>query len=144
NQNPISTPAVAPIAKASRDSASVTHRCRQIVPPAKSLNTRAATSPGVEKKNGGSTATPKYSSVLRTCHSPITATATMAWSRRSLARDMKCSCVGWVERKRNPSRPSMGFARAQPILRISLHYFRLEHRPYLPAQILERLFVLHL
>src|SRR5215467_2829772 len=87
NQKPTNTPAVAPIAKASIDSASVTHRCRQMVPLANSRTTRAATSPGVEKKNGGNTATPKYASVLRTCHSAITATATMACSRRSLARD---------------------------------------------------------
>src|SRR5262252_6370539 len=103
NQKPINTPAVAPIAKASIDSASVTHRCRQMEPPANSRTTRAATSPGVEKKNGGSNAVPKYASVLRTCHNAITMTATMAWSRRSLGRDTsdvshEIFCVGWVER----------------------------------------------
>jgi hypothetical protein len=89
NQKPISTPAPAPIAKASIDSDSVTQRCRQMSPPAKSCATRAATSPGVEKKNGGSTASPKYASVLRTCHAAMAAMATTAWSRRSLTRDIE-------------------------------------------------------
>jgi hypothetical protein len=59
NQNPISTPLLDPMTNASMDSDSVTHRCRQMVPAANSRTMRAATSDGVEKKNGGSTATPK-------------------------------------------------------------------------------------
>ena len=39
--------------KASIASTSVIHRCFQIVPSTNHLTTRAATSSGVEKKNGG-------------------------------------------------------------------------------------------
>jgi hypothetical protein len=59
NQKPISTPASEPITNASIASTSVIHRCRQIVPSTNHLMTRDATSSGVEKKNGGSSRTPK-------------------------------------------------------------------------------------
>src|SRR5258708_4282870 len=54
NQKPISTPASEPITKASIASTRVIQRCFQIEPSTNHFTTRAATSPGAEKKNGGS------------------------------------------------------------------------------------------
>src|SRR5205085_4910539 len=61
NQKPISTPPSEPITNASMASTSVIHRCFQIVPSTNHLTMRAATSPGEEKKNGGSTVTQLFS-----------------------------------------------------------------------------------
>src|SRR5690348_16061256 len=80
-------PATEPMTKASTDSTSVIHRCFQIVPSTNHLTMRAATSYGVEKKNGGRSCTPAIGTVVKTCQSSTTATATSDWSRRSLARD---------------------------------------------------------
>src|ERR1700752_3763863 len=84
----MTTPANEPITKASMDSASVIQRCFQIMPSANSFTTRAATSYGVEKKNGGSTSVPKIGTVVKTCQRPIETTATSACSTRSLTRGM--------------------------------------------------------
>jgi hypothetical protein len=61
NQKPISTPLSDPITKARRASTSVIQRCFQIVPSTNHLNTRDATSSGVEKKNGGNTVRQSFS-----------------------------------------------------------------------------------
>src|SRR2546425_13290838 len=76
NQNPTRTPATDPITKASTDSTSVIHRCFQIVPSTNHLTMRAATSDGVEKKNGGNSLMPPIGTVVSTCHSSTAATAT--------------------------------------------------------------------
>src|SRR5262245_12935997 len=73
--------------KASTDSTSVIHRCFQIVPSTNHLTMRAATSDGVEKKNGGSSFTPPMGTVVKSCQSSTAASATRSWSARSLARD---------------------------------------------------------
>src|SRR5215475_1197482 len=86
NQKPTNTPAIEPITKASIDSESVIQRCFQIMPSANSFTTRAATSYGVEKKNGGSTSVPKIGTVVNSCHRPIAMTATSACNRRRLRR----------------------------------------------------------
>src|SRR3954470_23808970 len=62
NQKPTSTPLSEPMKNASMASTSVIHRCFQIVPSTNHLNTRPATSPGVEKKNGGSRVAQSFSS----------------------------------------------------------------------------------
>src|SRR6266702_7096939 len=87
NQKPIRTPAIDPMTKASTDSTSVLHRCFQIVPSTNHLTMRAATSAGVEKKNGGRSFTPPIGTVVKSCQSSTTASATRSWSARSLARD---------------------------------------------------------
>jgi len=73
--------------KASTDSTSVIHRCFQIVPSTNHLTMRAATSDGVEKKNGGRSFTPPMGTVVKSCQSSTTASATRSWSARSLNRD---------------------------------------------------------
>ena len=75
NQKPTSTPASEPIVKASSASISVTHRWRQIVPCTNHLTMRSATSTGVEKKNGGSTITPKIGTLVKNHHRPSAAAA---------------------------------------------------------------------
>src|SRR5215471_3566497 len=87
NQKPIRIPATEPMTKASTDSTSVIHRCFQIVPSTNHLTMRAATSDGVEKKNGGSSFTPPMGTVVKSCQSSTAASATRSWSARSLARD---------------------------------------------------------
>src|SRR5262249_5025568 len=88
NQNPIRTPPTEPSTKASIDSTSVTHRCFQTVPCANILTTRAPTSAGLEKKNGGSSTRPKISTVLKTCQTAMATTPTSPCKRRSLMRDI--------------------------------------------------------
>jgi hypothetical protein len=61
NQKPISTPPSEPMTNARIASTSVIQRCFQIVPSTNHFTTRAATSPGVEKKNGGSSVTQSFS-----------------------------------------------------------------------------------
>ena len=73
--------------KASTDSTSVIHRCFQIVPSTNHLTMRAATSDGVEKKNGGSSLTPPIGTVVSTCHSSTATTATRSWSVKRVRRD---------------------------------------------------------
>src|SRR4029453_15290271 len=73
--------------KASTDSTSVIQRCFQIVPSTNHLTMRAATSVGVEKKNGGNSFTPPIGPVVSTCQSSTATTATRSWSARSLLRD---------------------------------------------------------
>src|ERR1700730_8925672 len=108
--------------KASIASTSVIHRCRQIVPSANHLYTRPATSPGVEKKNGGSRITPPIGTVDRTCHSASAATATRIWSERSVRR----------------------FISASPRLCIPPHHFVLEGIPDFAMQCVEGGIELHL
>src|SRR5215212_6431511 len=76
NQNPTSTPAMDPMMKASMASSNVIQRCRQMVPPPNHLIMRPTTSPGLEKKNGGSSVTPKIGTVVSTCQSAMNTTAT--------------------------------------------------------------------
>src|SRR5437879_13381507 len=71
NQKPISTPPSEPMTKASIASTSVIHRWRQIEPSTNHLNTRPATSPGVEEKHGGSRITPPIATVDSTGQSAI-------------------------------------------------------------------------
>src|SRR5688500_7967743 len=87
NQKPTSTPATEPMTNASMASTSVIHRGRQIEPSTNQLMTRAMTSYGVEKKNGGSTSTPKIGTVVNTCQMVIAATATKSWRTNSFVRD---------------------------------------------------------
>jgi hypothetical protein len=48
---------------------------------------RAATSTGVEKKNGGNSFTPPIGTVVSTCQSATATTATSSWRIRRLRRD---------------------------------------------------------
>src|SRR5215470_6666971 len=89
NQKPISTPPTEPMTNASTDSISVIHICSQIVPSTNHLTMRAATSDGVEKKNGGRSFTPPIGTVVSTCQSAIAATATSSCNARSVGRDMQ-------------------------------------------------------
>ena len=73
--------------KASIASISVIQRCFQIVPSTNHFTMRAATSSGVEKKNGGSSFTPKIGTVVSTCQSPIATTATRSCRISSVDRD---------------------------------------------------------
>ena len=73
--------------KASIASISVIQRCFQIVPSANHLTTRAATSTGLEKKNGGSSVTPPIGTVVSTCHATTEMTAMRSCNERSLTRD---------------------------------------------------------
>src|SRR6516165_1474119 len=73
--------------KASTDSTSVIHRCFQIVPSTNHLTMRAATSVGVEKKNGGRSFTPPIGTVVRSCQSATVTTATSSWRVRRVRRD---------------------------------------------------------
>src|SRR6516165_6512449 len=87
NQNPTMMPASDPMTKASTDSTSVIHRCRQIVPSANHLTMRNATSVGVEKKKGGNSLTPPIGMVENTCQRSTTTAATRNCMIRSLERD---------------------------------------------------------
>src|SRR5262245_59584830 len=69
NQNPTSTPPTEPTTKASAASVRVIQRWRQMVPSANHFTTRAATSSGVEKKNGGSSGLSPTGTVVSKCHS---------------------------------------------------------------------------
>src|SRR4051812_34147692 len=73
--------------KASMASTSVIQRCFQIVPSANHLTTRAATSTGLEKKNGGKSVTPPIGIVVSTCHASTVMTAMSNCNERSLTRD---------------------------------------------------------
>src|SRR5260370_17572408 len=108
--------------KASIASPSVIHRCFQIVPSTNHLYTRSATSPGVEKKNGGSRITPPSGTVDKTCHSASDTTATRIWSERSVSR----------------------FISASPRLRVALHHFVLQGVPDLAMQVVEARISLYL
>src|SRR5262245_15705173 len=88
NQKPTSTPPTDPMTNASTDSTRVIQRCLQIVPSANHLTTRAATSRGVEKKNGGSSLTPPIGTVVSTCHSATATTATRSCNVSSVRRDI--------------------------------------------------------
>src|SRR6267154_505312 len=88
NQKPIKTPATEPMTKASIASINVIHRCFQIVPSANHLTTRAATSTGFEKKNGGNSVTPPIGTVVRTYHDTTEMTAMRTCNERSLILDM--------------------------------------------------------
>ena len=48
---------------------------------------RAATSVGVEKKNGGRSFTPPMGTAVKSCQMSTAASATRSWSARSLGRD---------------------------------------------------------
>jgi hypothetical protein len=76
-----------PMMKARIDSSSVIHRCRQIEPSANHFTIRIATSTGFEKKNGGSSVTPKIGRV-NTCHSRIATTATSSCRITKVTRDI--------------------------------------------------------
>src|SRR6185436_8481425 len=88
NQKPTRTPATEPMTKASIASISVIQRCFQIVPSANHLTTRAATSTGFEKKNGGNKVTPPIGTVVRTYHATTEMTAMRTCNERSLILDM--------------------------------------------------------
>src|SRR5262249_44678623 len=75
--------------KASTDSTSVIHRCFQIVPSTNHLTMRAATSAGVEKKNGGGRVSPPPGPGVKSCQSNTVTSATRSWSARSLGRDTR-------------------------------------------------------
>src|SRR4051794_16614614 len=125
NQKPISTPASEPMTKASIASTSVIHRCFQMVPVTNQRTMRAATSSGVEKKNGGRRVTqsfsaPKYERphtgyVVSTCHSAIDTTATRICKVSSVTRLM------------SPS----------PRLCVALHHLILERFPDFAMQLVE-------
>src|SRR5262245_61326869 len=74
--------------KASTDSTSVIQRCFQIVPSTNHLTMRAATSEGVEKKNGGRSFTPPIGTVVSSCQSATATTATSSCRIRRFRRDM--------------------------------------------------------
>src|SRR5437660_367266 len=94
----------------------VIHRCFQIVPSTSHLTMRATTSPGVEKKNGGSTSTPMIGTVVSTCHSAIATNATSPWNSRRFERDTASPSSGQV---------------------VTLHDLFLEHVPDLSVQGME-------
>ena len=73
--------------KASIASISVIQRCFQIVPSANHLTTRAATSTGLEKKNGGNSVTPPIGTVVSRYHASTEMTAMRSCNERSLTRD---------------------------------------------------------
>src|SRR6185436_18914523 len=98
NQKPTRTPATEPMTKASIASISVIQRCFQIVPSANHLTTRAATSTGFEKKNGGNKVTPPTGTVVKTYHAPSETTATRVCNRRSLIRDTDQAPPGCMRR----------------------------------------------
>ena len=87
-----------------------------MVPSANHFTTRAATSSGVEKKNGGSSGLPPTGIVVRTCHSAIETTATST-----------CNAVNRTTIHHPPSG-----------LGVTLEHFVLEHVPDLAMQFMER------
>src|SRR5262249_38277004 len=100
NQKPIRIPATEPMTKASTDSTSVIQRCFQIVPSTNHLTMRAATSAGVEKKNGGRSFTPPMGTVVKSCPSSTPASGRESGGARSFNRD----------------RAKLGFATSWPCL----------------------------
>src|SRR5262249_8716782 len=86
-----------------------------MVPSTTHLTMRAATSAGLEKKNGGSTSVPKIGTVVRTCHSAIATTATRTCRASSVSRDTSSA----------------------PRLRVALEHLVLEPVPDLAMQVVE-------
>src|SRR5262249_56513510 len=64
------------------------------------LTMRAATSAGVEKKNGGRSFTPPMGTVVQSCQSNTVTSATRNWNARSLGRDTRKNLRGHHPRRR--------------------------------------------
>src|SRR5262245_57107627 len=108
---------------------------------------RAATSEGVEKKNGGNNFTPAIGTVVNTCHSSTARPATSSCRTSRVRRDITAQCMRPAKCKaitanippREAALRGEGFddrLRAAG-LRIALEHLGFQHRPDFAMQIVE-------